>query len=78
MTHAPAHKVRYRIASDIARLSAKGGRVFGSGNLTYTGWGGNDELATSWPIGPQEEEPTIERRFERGRDHARRLARGVE
>jgi len=39
----------------IARLSSKGGRVWvGSGNLTYTGWGGNSELATSWAIGPGE------------------------
>jgi hypothetical protein len=39
----------------IARLSSKGGRVWvGSGNLTYTGWGGNSELATSWAIGPEE------------------------
>ena len=44
----------------IARLSAKAGRVWlGSGNLTYTGWGGNSELATSWPIGPQEEDKGI-------------------
>lgn len=41
----------------IARLSEKGGRVWvGSGNLTYTGWGGNRELAASWAIGPQEED----------------------
>jgi hypothetical protein len=41
----------------IARLSPKGGRVWiGSGNLTYTGWGGNQELATAWSIGPQEED----------------------
>ena len=41
----------------IARLSSKGGRVWvGSGNLTYTGWGGNSELATSWSIGPGEED----------------------
>jgi hypothetical protein len=37
----------------IARLSPEGGRVWiGSGNLTFTGWGGNHELATSWSIGP--------------------------
>src|SRR5262249_29859153 len=41
----------------IARLSERGGRVWiGSGNLTYTGWGGNRELAASWPIGPSEED----------------------
>ncbi len=41
----------------IARLSEKGGRVWiGSGNLTYTGWGGNRELAASWAIGPTEED----------------------
>jgi hypothetical protein len=39
----------------IARLSAQGGRVWvGSGNLTYTGWGGNHELGTTWSIGPGE------------------------
>jgi hypothetical protein len=37
----------------IVRLSPDGGRVWiGSGNLTYTGWGGNHELATTWSIGP--------------------------
>jgi len=37
----------------IARLSPEGGRIWmGSGNLTYTGWGGNHELATAWSIGP--------------------------
>jgi hypothetical protein len=37
----------------IARLSPSGGRVWvGSGNLTYTGWGGNHELATAWSVGP--------------------------
>ena len=37
----------------IVRLSPEGGRVWiGSGNLTFTGWGGNHELATSWSIGP--------------------------
>ena len=42
----------------IARLSREGGRVWlGSGNLTYTGWGGNRELGTSWPIGPGEVDP---------------------
>jgi hypothetical protein len=41
----------------IARLSPTGGRVWiGSGNLTYTGWGGNRELATAWSIGPGEED----------------------
>ncbi len=41
----------------IARLSESGGRVWvGSGNLTYTGWGGNQELATSWRIGPNDED----------------------
>ncbi|MBB4263578.1 hypothetical protein [Bradyrhizobium sp. CIR3A] len=37
----------------IVRLSAERGKVWvGSGNLTYTGWGGNHELAVAWPIGP--------------------------
>jgi hypothetical protein len=37
----------------ILRLSPEGGKVWiGSGNLTYTGWGGNHELAVAWPIGP--------------------------
>ena len=37
----------------IVRLSPTGGRVWiGSGNLTFTGWGGNQELATAWSIGP--------------------------
>jgi len=41
----------------MARLSERGGRVWiGSGNLSYTGWGGNRELAASWPIGPGEED----------------------
>lgn len=41
----------------IARLSPTGGRVWiASGNLTYTGWGGNQELATAWSIGPQHED----------------------
>src|SRR6202011_2242065 len=41
----------------IARLSPTGGRVWiGSGNLTYTGWGGNQELATAWSVGPQHED----------------------
>jgi hypothetical protein len=41
----------------IARLSSTGGRVWiGSGNLTYTGWGGNQELATAWSIGPDHED----------------------
>ena len=44
----------------IVRVSAEGGRVWlGSGNLTYTGWGGNHELATSWPIGPREDDKGI-------------------
>ncbi|MCG6206308.1 hypothetical protein LPW26_16790 [Rhodopseudomonas sp. HC1] len=37
----------------MVRLSPEGGKVWiGSGNLTYTGWGGNHELAVAWPIGP--------------------------
>lgn len=41
----------------IVRLSPEGGRVWiGSGNLTYTGWGGNHELATTWSIGPGTED----------------------
>jgi len=35
----------------------QGGRIWvGSGNLTYTGWGGNQEVATAWPIGPGAED----------------------
>ena len=38
----------------IARLSAAGGRVWvGSGNLTYPGWGGHQELGAMWSIGPK-------------------------
>lgn len=41
----------------ITRLSPQGGRIWvGSGNLTYTGWGGNHELATAWSIGPGTED----------------------
>ena len=41
----------------IVRLSPSGGRVWiGSGNLTYTGWGGNQELATTWSVGPGTED----------------------
>jgi len=41
----------------IARLSAAGGRVWlGSGNLTYPGWGGHQELGAAWPIGPKEDD----------------------
>ncbi|MGY8631321.1 hypothetical protein RAD15_02330 [Bradyrhizobium sp. 14AA] len=41
----------------IARLSPEGGKVWiGSGNLTYTGWGGNHELAVAWPIGADSED----------------------
>jgi hypothetical protein len=41
----------------IAKLSPAGGQVWiGSGNLTHPGWGGNRELATSWRIGPDEED----------------------
>jgi hypothetical protein len=41
----------------IARLSPTEGRIWiGSGNLTYTGWGGNQELATAWSVGPQHED----------------------
>lgn len=41
----------------IARLSPDGGRIWiGSGNLTYTGWGGNHELATAWSVGPGRED----------------------
>ncbi|WP_316171521.1 MULTISPECIES: phospholipase D family protein [unclassified Bradyrhizobium] len=41
----------------IARLSPERGKVWiGSGNLTYTGWGGNHELAVAWPIGPGSED----------------------
>ena len=37
----------------ILRLGAKDGAVMiGSGNLTSSGWGGNQELGTSWRIGP--------------------------
>lgn len=41
----------------IARLSDTGGRVWlGSGNTTSGGWGGNQELATSWSIGPEQQD----------------------
>ncbi|WP_338834575.1 hypothetical protein [Bradyrhizobium septentrionale] len=41
----------------IVRLSPSGGRVWiGSGNLTYTGWGGNQELAMAWSVGPGTED----------------------
>ncbi|MGO8932431.1 MAG: hypothetical protein ACLQDA_01855 [Terracidiphilus sp.] len=41
----------------IARLSAAGGRVWvGSGNLTYPGWGGHQELGATWSIGPKEDD----------------------
>ena len=41
----------------IARLSAAGGRVWvGSGNLTYPGWGGHQELGVTWSIGPKEDD----------------------
>lgn len=54
---------RYRLATAapsrtfhpklIARLSPERGRVWvGSGNLTYTGWGGNRELGAGWDMGP--------------------------
>jgi hypothetical protein len=37
----------------IVRLSPTGGRVWiGSGNLTFTGWGANQEMATAWSVGP--------------------------
>ena len=41
----------------IARLSPTGGRIWiGSGNLTYPGWGGHQELGATWSIGPKEED----------------------
>ncbi len=41
----------------IVRLSAGGGRVWvGSGNLTYPGWGGHQELGATWSIGPKEDD----------------------
>jgi len=41
----------------IARLSQTAGRVWiGSGNLTYPGWGGHQELGAAWAIGPQQED----------------------
>jgi hypothetical protein len=44
----------------IARLSPEGGRVWvGSGNLTYTGWGGNREVAAAWPVGPGQEDDGV-------------------
>jgi hypothetical protein len=37
----------------IVRLSPTGGRVWiGSGNLNFTGWGANQEMATAWSVGP--------------------------
>ncbi len=36
------------------RLGAKDGAVLiGSGNLTSSGWGGNQELGTAWMVGPE-------------------------
>jgi hypothetical protein len=41
----------------IARLSPAGGRIWiGSGNLTYPGWGGHQELGAAWSIGPKEDD----------------------
>jgi hypothetical protein len=41
----------------IARLSPDGGRVWiGTGNVTYSGWGGNQELGVAWTIGPRAED----------------------
>jgi len=38
----------------ILRLGAKDGAVLiGSGNLTSSGWGGNQELGTAWMVGPE-------------------------
>lgn len=39
------------------RLGRESGMVMvGSGNLTSAGWGGNDELATAWRVGPGQED----------------------
>jgi hypothetical protein len=44
----------------IARLSPTGGRIWiGSGNLTYPGWGGHQELGAAWSIGPDEEDRAV-------------------
>ena len=41
----------------IVRLSPAGGRVWiGSGNLTYPGWGGHQEVGAAWSIGPKEDD----------------------
>jgi hypothetical protein len=41
----------------IVRLSPTAGRVWiGSGNLTFTGWGGNQELAAARSVGPGTED----------------------
>lgn len=41
----------------IARLSPTAGRVWiGSGNLTYPGWGGHQELGATWAVGPQQQD----------------------
>ncbi len=40
-------------AKMIVRAGPRGGAVWcGTGNVTPSGWGANDELATSWRIGP--------------------------
>jgi hypothetical protein len=39
------------------RLGRESGLVMvGSGNLTSAGWGGNEELATAWRVGPAQED----------------------
>jgi len=44
----------------IARFGQENGKIWiGSGNLTAGGWGGNWELAASWEVGPQEDDPGI-------------------
>lgn len=41
----------------LLRIGAKDGAVMvGSGNLTSSGWGGNQELATGWMLGPDHED----------------------
>lgn len=50
---APARHVGAFHPKVTLRLGERDGMIMvGSGNLTSSGWGGNQELGTSWPIGP--------------------------
>lgn len=44
-------------AKVLLRIGANGGAVMvGSGNLTSSGWGGNQELGTGWRLGPDHQD----------------------